>query len=112
MLFFTVRSIGVCRCFCVDVFHLSHFLLLFHVLLCFGSATDVDSSGEPGFVSDKTGKPAALYHVEFPEDLNHPYANLLVQSQDLEEYELLNCLLPEEEVGAAGLSPARKKARK
>lgn len=61
------------------------------------SESDVDKAGEPGFVSEKTGAPAALFHVVFPDEPNHPYSSMLVQSQDLEEYELLECLLNEEE---------------
>lgn len=72
------------------------------------SETDVDSAGDPGFVSDKTGKPARLFHVTFPEDAHHQYASLLIQSQDLEEYEVLDCLIPQEE---APTESAKKKAR-
>jgi hypothetical protein len=73
------------------------------------SESDVDKAGEPGFVSERTGKPACLYHVKFPEDTHHQYASLLVQTQDLEEYELLECLIPEDEL--RGASPSKKKAR-
>jgi hypothetical protein len=69
------------------------------------SETDVDSKGEPGFVSEKTGKPARLFHVVFQDNPHHPYANHLIQSQDLEEFELVDCLLPESE------SPPKKKSR-
>jgi hypothetical protein len=72
------------------------------------SETDVDQSGEPGFVSEKTGKPAKLFHVAFDDEPSHPYASYLVQSQDLEEDELLECMVPEDSVR----SPAKKKARK
>jgi hypothetical protein len=72
------------------------------------SETDVDQSGEPGFISEKTGKPAKLFHVAFDDEPSHPYASYLVQSQDLEEDELLECMVPEESVK----SPAKKKARK
>ena len=61
------------------------------------SETDVDKAGEPGFVSERTGKPARLFHVVFEDDPHHPYASFLVQAQDIEEYELLECLLAEEE---------------
>lgn len=71
------------------------------------SETDVDNAGEPGFVSEQTGKPAKLFHVSFDDDPHHPYASYLVQSQDLEEYELTGGILPEE-----SQSPAKKKARK
>lgn len=70
------------------------------------SETDVDSNGEPGFV-DKDGIPARLYHATFPEDPHHAYANHLLAEQDLEEYELLDCLLPVEEEK----EPPKKKAR-
>jgi hypothetical protein len=73
------------------------------------SETDVDQSGEPGFVSEKTGKPAKLYHVAFDDEPSHPYASYLVQSQDLEEDELLECMVPEDN---SAKSPAKKKARK
>lgn len=72
--------------------------------------TDVDKAGEPGFVSEKTGKPAQLFHVEFDDDPYHQYASLLVSSQDLEEYEVLECLMPEEETTAT--EQPKKKARK
>jgi hypothetical protein len=71
------------------------------------SETDVDQSGEPGFVSERTGKPTKLFHVAFDDDPSHPYASYLVQSQDLEEYELLECMVPEDSMR----SPAKKKAR-
>jgi len=58
------------------------------------SDTDVDKNGDPGFVSEKTGEPAELFNVKFDDDPNHPYANHLLDEQDLEEYELLDCLLP------------------
>lgn len=62
------------------------------------SDTDVDKAGEPGFVSEKTGKPAALYHVVFnDEPTHHPYASVLIEFVDLEEYELKECILSEEE---------------
>jgi hypothetical protein len=54
------------------------------------SADDKDSAGNPGFISERDGKPAALFHVTF--DLNSTIA-----SQDLEEFELLSCLLEEGE---------------
>ena len=59
--------------------------------------TDVDTNGEPGFVSERTNKPANLFYVVFDDEPSHPYYSLLVQSQDLEEYELESCLLPPEE---------------
>jgi len=58
------------------------------------SDTDVDKNGDPGFVSEKTGEKAELFNVKFDDDPNHPYANHLLDEQDLEEYEILDCLLP------------------
>ena len=43
--------------------------------------TDVDKVGEPGFVSESTGKPACLFHVKFG-------SSNTIDSQDYEEYEL------------------------
>lgn len=50
------------------------------------SASDKDSQGNPGYTSEKDGKPAALFHVTF--DLNSTIA-----SQDLEEFELVSYLI-------------------
>eukprot|EP00586_Coscinodiscus_wailesii_P022112 CAMPEP_0172500748 /NCGR_PEP_ID=MMETSP1066-20121228/142582_1 /TAXON_ID=671091 /ORGANISM="Coscinodiscus wailesii, Strain CCMP2513" /LENGTH=444 /DNA_ID=CAMNT_0013275157 /DNA_START=385 /DNA_END=1722 /DNA_ORIENTATION=+ len=50
--------------------------------------TDVDSSGDPAFLSERTGTPARLFHINF-------FAGDVV-FVDLEEYELLECLIPEE----------------
>ncbi len=62
------------------------------------SETDVDKAGGPGFVSEKTGKPASLYHVVFnDEPTHHPYASVLIECVDLEEYELKECILSEAE---------------
>jgi hypothetical protein len=52
------------------------------------SADDVDKEGNPGFISEKDGEPAALYHVSF--DSNAPIA-----SQDLEEFELKHLFIDE-----------------
>lgn len=52
-------------------------------------------NGDAGFLSDKTGDPAELFNIKFDEDSNHQYANHLITEQDLEEYELLDCLLAE-----------------
>jgi hypothetical protein len=46
------------------------------------SETDVDSEGNPGFVSSTTDKPAKLFHAVFDEF-----------EQDFEEWELEECLL-------------------
>lgn len=54
------------------------------------AATDVDSNGEPGFISEKTGEPAALYHVSFD-------STCAIASQDLEEFELEKSIVPDEE---------------
>lgn len=58
-------------------------------------AMDVDKQGEPGFVSEATGKPANLFHVDFPDEPHHPYAAHLLECQDLEESEVLDGLLEE-----------------
>jgi hypothetical protein len=55
--------------------------------------TDLDRNGQPGFV-DAQGHPAPLFHIEFPEEPNHPYANHLLATQDVEEYELVASLVP------------------
>lgn len=63
------------------------------------SETDVDQAGEPGFVSEKTGQPAKLFHVIFEDEPSlHPYGSYLVDFQDLEEFELEQCLIPEDQV--------------
>jgi len=54
------------------------------------SADDVDSEGNPGFLSEKDGKPAALFHITF--DANSAFA-----SQDLEEFELMDTFIEEKE---------------
>lgn len=54
------------------------------------AATDVDSKGEPGFLSEKTGEPATLYHVSFD-------STCAIASQDLEEFELEKSIVPDEE---------------
>lgn len=60
--------------------------------------SDKDKEGNPGFISEKTGNPAALFHVRFDEVKIFPqYHHHLLQSQDLEEYELLECLIDEKE---------------
>lgn len=48
--------------------------------------TDMDKHGQPGYVSETDGKPAALFHVQFDN-------NGTVETQDFEEYEILNFLL-------------------
>lgn len=54
------------------------------------SATDVDSNGDPGYTSERTGKSAALYHVTFDQ-------SSAIDSQDMEEFELLESLVEDEE---------------
>ena len=49
------------------------------------SETDVDSEGNPGFESSRTGEPAALFHVMFDDF-----------EQDFEEWELEEIFLDEE----------------
>lgn len=69
------------------------------------SETDVDKEGNPGFVSDQTGKPARLYHVKFEEDPHHAFSSHMLSEQDLEEWELKQCLILDDDVHPA------KKAR-
>jgi hypothetical protein len=73
------------------------------------SETDTDKDGQPGFVSDLTGKPAKLYHIRFNEDVKHVYFSHLLLEQDLEEWELLQNLIPEAEVTDS--SPPTKKLK-
>jgi hypothetical protein len=72
--------------------------------------TDVDRAGQPGFVSERTGQPANLYHVRFDEVPYHPYASMLLDGIDLEGHELEQCLV-EEADPAATKEPAKKKAK-
>jgi hypothetical protein len=60
------------------------------------SENDVDSAGEPGFVSESTGQPAKLFRVEFPDYPEHPHAAQLMHWADLEEQELRECLMQKE----------------
>lgn len=69
----------------------------------FIKSTDVDKDGNPGFVSEATGKPANLFHVVFPDQPHHLYASFLLSSQDLEEHEVVANLLEE--------TPAAKRKR-
>ena len=59
--------------------------------------TDVDKDGNPGFVSEETGKPACLFNVEFGDGT----------SQDFEEEELQGKFVPASEISA----PAAKKPK-
>lgn len=52
--------------------------------------TDLDSEGNPAYIGEKSKKPEKLFHVEFDET-----AELLFI--DLEEYEVLDMLVPEEQ---------------
>jgi hypothetical protein len=70
------------------------------------SETDKDKDGRPGFVSEKTGMPAKLYHVTFNVDPHHTYFCHLLTDQDLEEWELLENLISDSDG-----SPALKKQR-
>ena len=82
---------------------------------------DVDKHGNPGFISDLSGKPAKLFHVTFPDDPHHPYSAHLINSQDLEVHEVDEVLLEEtekqkrnreQEAKAATLSKGRKRRRR
>ena len=53
------------------------------------AADDKDSEGNPGFISEKDGKPAALFHITFDADST-------IASQDLEEFELRGIFVDEE----------------
>lgn len=66
-------------------------------------STDVDKEGNPGFISESTGQPADLFHVVFPDQPHHQYASFLLNSQDLEEHEVLENLYEE--------TPAQKRKR-
>ena len=79
---------------------------------------DVDKEGNPGFVSEKTGKPAKLFHVSFPDEPHHQYASFLLESKDLEEHEIADNLLEEsltkkrKQQQAAESSQKKKRARR
>lgn len=68
--------------------------------------TDMDRSGEPGYVSEETGKAAALFHVDFQDQPGHPYGKYLLDSQDMEEHEVRKMLISE-----GGDLPRKKRAR-
>ena len=59
--------------------------------------TDVDKNGEPGFISERSGKPANLFEVVFDEERSHPYFTLLLERQDMEQYEVEAGLVPLDE---------------
>ena len=69
----------------------------------FIKATDVDKDGNPGFISELTGQPTDLFHVVFQDQPHHQYASFLLNSQDLEESEVIENLLDE--------TPAQKRKR-
>jgi len=69
--------------------------------------TDKDSQGDPGYVSDKTGKPAALFYVQFEDLKTHAYPKFLLHSIDMELHEVEEVLVPEELQG----QPSPKKNR-
>lgn len=54
------------------------------------SKDDKDKEGEAGFISETSGKPAALFHVTFD-------TNSRIASQDLEEYEVVECLVDDDD---------------
>mmetsp|Transcript_3132 Transcript_3132/g.8480 ORF Transcript_3132/g.8480 Transcript_3132/m.8480 type:complete len:386 (-) Transcript_3132:451-1608(-) len=58
--------------------------------------SDTDKGGNPGYISEKTGKPANLFHIVFDDNPGHPYAQYLLHETDVEEYEILDILLPPE----------------
>lgn len=61
------------------------------------SETDVDKDGKPGFVSESTGEPARLYHIDFDQDEGSA-AEEWISEQDLEEWELEQCVEATSEV--------------
>jgi len=73
--------------------------------------SDTDKEGNPGYVSEKSGKPANLFHVVFDDNPGHPYAQYLLHETDLDEYEIVDNLLPPEVPAASG-SPSKKKRRR
>lgn len=55
---------------------------------------DVNKKGRPGFISDKTGKPAKIFHVQYEVDKHTAHSDFQLTTQDLEEHELLDIILP------------------
>lgn len=79
--------------------------------------SDTDKNGNPGFFSEKNSKPDNLFHISFDDNPGHPYAQYLLNNVDLEEYELVDLLLPQEEekktsAGGDGGGSAKKKRRR
>jgi hypothetical protein len=68
-------------------------------------------NGNPGFISESTGKPTNLFHVIFEDQPSHPYASILLDTQDFEEYEISDKVIPED-VAAAKEEPKSKKSKK
>ena len=75
------------------------------------SETDVDKNGEPGFVSESTGKPANLFEVVFDGEPSHPYFSLLLDRQDMEQYEVEQSLVPLDEEEDTKEGPPSKKQK-
>lgn len=69
------------------------------------SKTDKDRHGEPGYVSEETGKPASLFHVVFSDQPGHAYPKHLIESMDMEEEEATRMLIEE------GSQPPKKRTR-
>jgi len=80
--------------------------------------TDKDSEGNPGFISEITGSPAALFHVVFGAEYEpttggvSPSKVTLLQSQDLEEYELQDCLMDGRKRKKQQRKPKKEKPKK
>jgi hypothetical protein len=72
------------------------------------SEQDKDRQGEPGYVCEETGKPAALFRVEFQDDPSHPYRSQLIDFQDMEEHEVLDMLLNEQDDNETEEPPAKR----
>jgi len=80
---------------------------------------DTDKDGNPGYVSERTGKPASLFHIVFDDNPRHPYAQYLLHETDLEEFEIVDNLLPPEvpktkpsRSSGVGEGPSKKKRRR
>ena len=104
---------SVCDCYPLSHFHVFYFCNLSRGLLfAFPSEWHrVWQEGNPGYVSEKSGKPANLFHVVFDDNPGHPYAQYLLHETDLDEYEIVDNLLPPEVPAASG-SPSKKKRRR
>lgn len=62
-------------------------------------------------MSESTGEPANLFHVIFEDQPSHPYASILLDTQDFEEYEIVDNVLPDDVAGAAA-GPKKKKRKR